>query len=190
MMLRAVRFEEVPDVLRLVGRSVAFGCRAHYTAEQRAAVFATYARVLFVEALGPFESVVAELDGKVVGFAQLDPSNGRLRALFVDATCQRRGVGRALLAEIEARAARHGCARLHGAMSLNAASFYAAAGFRACDGAETLSATAIDGSVPVNVPIIRMEKRLEGLEGLENEKRGPQPALSADSGLWSARSSL
>jgi putative acetyltransferase len=180
MTLRPPRFEELPEVLRLVRRSVAFGCRGHYTPQQRAAVFATYARALFVEALGPFESVVAERAGRLIGFAQVDTRTGRLRALFVDDDSQGRGVGKALLADVEARAARHGCPRLHGAMSLNAAPFYAAAGFRAHDngGPEVLEAASADGGTRVDVPIVRMEKRL------------PQPALSAASGLWSARSSL
>jgi putative acetyltransferase len=152
--LRTLRFEDVPEILRLVGRAVAFGCGAHYDAAQRAAVHAAYASTLFVEALGSFEGVVAELDGRLAGFAQLDPDGGRLRALFVDAEHQRRGLGRALLAEIESRAARRGCARVHGAMSLNAVPFYGRAGFRVCGGEERLMSTG------VVVPIVRMEKRL------------------------------
>ena len=77
---------------------------------------------------------------------------GRLRALFVDGDWQGRGLGRALMAEIEARAVRHGCVRLHGAMSLNAVPFYAAAGFRACHGPQRLI------TAHTLVPIVRMEK--------------------------------
>jgi putative acetyltransferase len=142
--------------LRLVERAVAVGCRAHYDAAQRAAVHASYAAVLFVEMLAPFESIAAELAGRLVGFAQLDSSNGRLRALFVDADCQGLGVGRVLLADVEGRARRHGRARVHGAMSLNAVSFYARAGFEACGGPEPLTSMG-EG---VSVPIVRMEKRL------------------------------
>lgn len=152
--LRTLRFEDVPEVLRLVARAVAFGCRAHYDDQQMAAVRAAYAGTLFVEALGSFESVVAELDGRLAGFAQLDPAGGRLRALFVDAEHQGRGLGRALLAEIEARAARRGCARVHGAMSLNAVPFYTRVGFRSLGGQERLASTG------VVVPIVRMEKRI------------------------------
>jgi GNAT superfamily N-acetyltransferase len=152
--LRAARFEDVPDILRVVERAVTFDCREHYDAAQRAAVYASYAAVLFVEALGPYETVVAALAGRVVGFAQLDAPSSRLRALFVDAGEQRRGLGRALLAEIEARAAARGCARLHGAMSLNAVPFYERAGFRALGGVERLT------SIGVAIPIVRMEKRL------------------------------
>jgi putative acetyltransferase len=153
---RPARFEDVAEILRLVTRSVAFGCRAHYDAEQRSAVCVTYARGLFVETLGSFETVVAELEGRLVGFAQVDPAEERLRALFVDADLQRRGVGRTLLAHVEARAARRGCKRLHGAMSLNAVPFYASEGFRACDGAPRLMAS--EGGVVI--PVVRMDKRL------------------------------
>jgi putative acetyltransferase len=156
--IRTVRFEDVSEILRVVGRAVAFGCREHYDAQQRAAVYEAYASALFVDALGPFETVTSELAGRIVAFAQLDPSDGRLRALFVDADCQRSGVGRALLAEVEARAVRRGCARLHGAMSLNAVPFYERAGFRSYGGAEHLMTTGV--GLGVGVPIVRMEKRL------------------------------
>ena len=152
--IREVRFEDVAEVLRLVGRAVANGCRDHYSPAQLATVHASYAQTLFVDALGPFESVAAELDRRIVAFAQLDPASGRLRALFVDAACQRHGVGRTLLAHVEARAAHHGCARLHGAMSLNAVPFYLRAGFRACGGLERLQTAGLI------VPVVRMEKLL------------------------------
>jgi putative acetyltransferase len=152
--LQALRFEDVGEILRLIGRAVAEGCRGHYDGAQRAAVHAAYASTLFVDALASLESVVAMLDGRVAGFAQLDPASGRLRALFVDAGHQGHGIGRALLAHVEARAASHGRARVHGAMSLNAVPFYERAGFRAAGGEERLV------SAGVNVPIVRMEKRL------------------------------
>jgi GNAT superfamily N-acetyltransferase len=150
--IRAVRFEDVPEILRVVTRAVDRGCRDHYDQAQQAAVVAAYASALFLEWRGPYETVVAEAAGRIVGFAQLDPADARLRALFVDADLQGRGVGRALLADVEARAAGRGCRRVHGAMSLNAVPFYERAGFRARGGVEPLS------SVGVAVPIVRMEK--------------------------------
>jgi GNAT superfamily N-acetyltransferase len=154
LLLRSMRFEEVSDVLRLVRRAVEHGCRRHYDARQRAAVWAAYAGALFVETRGPFETVVAESQGRVVAVAQLDPSDGRLRALFVDGDRQQRGVGGALLAEVEARVRRGGAARLHGAMALNAVSFYLRAGFRPCGGPPRLL------SASVIVPVQQMEKDL------------------------------
>jgi len=155
---RAVGLEDVAEVLRLVRRAVEAGCGAHYRPRERDAVVEVYTRSLFVEALGPFESIAAEQGGRLVGFAQLDPAASRLRALFVDGEHQGTGKGRALLAEIEARARRRGCARLHGAMSLNAVPFYAAAGFVAADGPPRLMSV----ENGVTVPIVRMEKQLKG----------------------------
>jgi GNAT superfamily N-acetyltransferase len=156
LQMRSMRFDEVPEVLRLVERAVERGCRNHYDPRQRAAVCAAYAGALFVEALGPFETVVVEQQGRVIAIAQLDPSHDRLRALFVDAGCQQRGVGRALLSDIEDRARRRRRTRLDGAMALNAVGFYLRAGFLPCGGPEHL------GSASVSVPVQRMEKHLRG----------------------------
>lgn len=151
---RAVRFDELPEVLRLIRRAIERGCRERYDADQREAVYVSYASTLFGDATGPFETIVAEQAGRIVGVAQLDPALARLRALFIDADLQQRGLGRALLADVEARALKHGCASLHGAMSLNAVPFYQQAGFRRCAGPERLMTSG------VRVPVVRMEKDL------------------------------
>jgi GNAT superfamily N-acetyltransferase len=152
--MRRLRFEDVAGVLRLIRRAVEYGCRAHYDRAQRAAVYASYASHLFIEALGPCETLIAEANDRPVGIAQVDPREDRLRALFVDAANQSRGIGRALLAEMESRARRRGAVRLHGAMSLNAVRFYLGAGFVPCDGPGWL------GSARVSVPVLRMQKYL------------------------------
>jgi GNAT superfamily N-acetyltransferase len=153
--LRPVRFEDVSAVLGLIHAAVEHGCRDYYDRAQRAAVFASYAHSLFIDVLGPFETVAVEANGRLVAFAQVDPESDRLRALFVEAELQHRGLGRALLEEIERRAIGRGARRLHGAMSLNAIPFYLRAGFRPCGGAERLIAAG------VSVPVLRMEKGLE-----------------------------
>jgi putative acetyltransferase len=152
--VRAVVFEDVPEILRLIGRAVERGCRDHYDPTQRAAVCAGYAQHLFIEAVGPFEMIAAVQADLLLGVAQLDSPAGHLRGLFVDGDLQRRGVGRLLLAEVERRALRSGARRLHGAMSLNAVPFYTRAGFRPCPGPDRLIAAA------VSVPVLRMEKAL------------------------------
>ena len=152
--MRRLRFEDVPGGLRLIRRAVEHGCRAHYDRAQRAAVYESYASQLFVEALGPCETLIAEVGDRMAGIAQVDPREDRLRALFVDAAEQGRGVGRALLAELEARARRRGAVRLHGAMSLNAVPFYLRAGFVPSGGPSRL------GSARVSVPVLRMQKDL------------------------------
>ena len=99
---------------------------------------------------------MAEIEGRLAAVAQVDVRDGALRALFVDAALQGRGIGRALLAAVERRARAAGCARLRGAMSLNAVRFYARAGFRPCVGQARLV------SAGVKVPVMWMEKALRG----------------------------
>jgi putative acetyltransferase len=153
--LRVARFEDIPPVVRLIERAIERGCRRHYGPVERRAVFAGYAGSAFVEVLSPFETFVAETDaGVLVAFAQLDPSSGRLRALFVDTGAQGRGVGRATLAHVVARAAARGCRRVHGAMSLNAVPFYESVGFRRCAGREHLWAADVAIAVtPMELPV-------------------------------------
>jgi hypothetical protein len=50
-------------VLQLIERAVQHDCRDHYDPSQRAAVFTSYAQTLFVDALGPAETIVAEREG-------------------------------------------------------------------------------------------------------------------------------
>ena len=150
--LRRGRFEDVAAMLALIEGAVAQGCRDHYGAAQRHAVYVSYARSAFVDALEPFETVIAEIDGDLAAFAQLDPETGRLRALFVGAELQGLGIGATVLAHVLKRAEVLGCARVHGAMSLNAVPFYERAGFRPCSGREQLT---VDG---VSVPVAPMER--------------------------------
>jgi len=159
--VRPVRFDEIAEILRLIERAIDRGCRGHYGPRERRAVFLTYARTIFTDACfadagAPIETLAAERDGRLLAAAQLDPAACRLRALFVDGDAQAQGVGRALLAEVIARAAAHGCARLQGAMSLNAVPFYTAAGFRPCAGRDRLmSDGVIIPVVPMDRPIAR-----------------------------------
>ncbi len=85
--------------------------------------------------------VVAEEDGRIVGFGLAGPSTGaefggraEVKFLYVDRTCSRRGVGRMLLADM----ARHVAATGHAGMALAvvdgnapAIAFYDAMGGRA-----------------------------------------------------------
>ena len=154
--VRAVRFEDVSAILRLIEGAIEHGCRDHYDRAQRRAVYLGYASNLFVDAVGPFQTLAAEIGGKLAAAAQLDVAGCALRALFVDAALHGQGVGRALLAAVEARARAAGCSRLRGAMSLNAVSFYAQAGFVPAGGPSRLL------SAGLRVPVTWMEKSLQG----------------------------
>lgn len=75
--------------------------------------------------------LVAEFDGTVVGFAQLNPKLREVQALYVHPAHARRGIGTALLNALEIYARSHGIAELYLDASLNAIEFYANAGYRA-----------------------------------------------------------
>lgn len=136
--MRTARFEDVPGILRLIERAIEQGCRDHYDERQRRSVYVGYASSLFIEALGPFATLVCEIRDRLVGAAQVDLSAGLLRALFVESELHGHGIGRALLAAVESHARAAGCSELVGAMSLNAVSFYRRAGFRARSGPEKI----------------------------------------------------
>jgi putative acetyltransferase len=154
LQVRRARFEDVATLLRLIERAVERGCASQYRPVQRRAVFLSYAQCLFVDVLGPAETFVAEVNDSIVGVAQLQPTQGRLSALFIDGAGQGRGRGRVLLDWIEARALSHRLRRIHGAMSLNAISFYRAAGYQPAPGRREL----VHGGIAV--PVLPMEKYL------------------------------
>lgn len=159
--LRRAGFEDVGALLRLIEAAVDHGCREHYSPAQRRAVFLTYAESLYVDVIGPYDTIIAERGprdergpGRIVGTAQLDPVAGRLRALFVAPALQGQGLGRVLLSGVERLARGRGLRFLEGAMSLNAVPFYRRAGFQARRGPESLIRAG------VVVPVLDMQKPL------------------------------
>ena len=76
--------------------------------------------------------VVAELDGRIVGFASVLPradGDGELDGLFVEPDKWRNGIGAALVAECIAMARAQGSAIIHVIGNPHAAAFYSACGF-------------------------------------------------------------
>lgn len=75
---------------------------------------------------------VAEDAGRIVGFATIIPREGddaELEGIFVEPSEWRKGIGTALLVQIEREGRAWGANRLHVLASANAEAFYAAAGF-------------------------------------------------------------
>ncbi len=97
-------------------------------------------------------TLVAEESGKLIGFAEFEAS-GHISALFVHHAHQRRGAGRALLAELEHEAFARGLGHLSAEVSLTARSFFEGQGFR-IQGEETVVRRG------VALRRLRMDKRL------------------------------
>lgn len=89
------------------------------------------------------DQIVAERDGEVIGWGRLDHDEtddeeggdedstvGEVTAVYVDPEHARSGVGSALLAHLEERAAELGLDRLSLSASLNAVGFYERHGYR------------------------------------------------------------
>ena len=73
--------------------------------------------------------VVAEVDGEVAGIGELVPETSELRACFVSPQVARRGIGTALVAELEALARKAGIAALSAHSSVTAEPFYLHLGY-------------------------------------------------------------
>ena len=76
--------------------------------------------------------LVAELDGEIVGIGCLIPKNNELRACYVAPWATRKGVGSAILREIERVARDQGVATLHADFSPTAEPFYRVNGYEVC----------------------------------------------------------
>jgi putative acetyltransferase len=76
--------------------------------------------------------LVAELDGEIVGIGCLAPKNNELRACYVAPWATRKGVGSAILREIERVARDQGVTTLHADSSLTAEPFYRVNGYEVC----------------------------------------------------------
>jgi len=127
--LRAGTEADAPALAALFAAAVRAAGPAHYTPEQVDAWAAAaddprafHARLL------RHETLVAEDDTGPIGFAGLAP-DGHVTALYVRPDRMRRGVGRALLGAVLARAAARGIGRLYAEASAFSLPLFERAGF-------------------------------------------------------------
>jgi putative acetyltransferase len=90
--------------------------------------------------------LVAEAEGQLVGFAQLDASQSTVVAVYVHPRFVRQGIGLQLLRALESEAHLVGLSELRLQASLNAVGFYANAGY--APGAQAEHMVSSGGSVP------------------------------------------
>ncbi len=99
--------------------------------------------------------LVAEIDGEIVGFGSVVPSNNELRAVYVDPKAGRRGVGTRLVEALEAIAVRNGVEHLDLDSSLNAERFYQRLGY------SVLSRGTHELASGIQMPCVYMRKVLK-----------------------------
>ena len=98
---------------------------------------------------------VAEAEGRVVGFGEINLEAAEIEAVFVAPDCGRCGIGRRLLQFLEDLAAQRGLTHLVLDASLNAVTFYEKAGYR-----QTEPTVQVLGKDAVEVPGMLMTKNL------------------------------
>ena len=143
---RAIRVVHVEAIRAL--------CAGHYAPAEIEAWTAPRPETHYDKAIRGKEFYVAEDDGRVVGFAVLNRDESEVEAVYVSPRAARRGVGRSLIAALEARAQAHGLKGLHLCASLNAVEFYERAGFARGE----LTAHRLPGGV--EIACVRMTKGL------------------------------
>ena len=153
MLVRAFKNGDEPALQAVFYSAVHVIAASHYTLEQLDA-WAPHrpdwdAWTARLQALQPF---VAEADGRVVGYADLQAS-GLVDHFFVAGKHARRGVGRLLMERLHARAAELGLVRLFSDVSLTAEPFFERFGFRIVERQNVVLGK-------VSFPNVRMEKAL------------------------------
>jgi putative acetyltransferase len=129
---RAASPEDREGIWRVHTAAIRETCSSHYPPEQiEAWAGLLSASSSYDQALAEHEMLVAvDAGGQVVGFGQLDVLRSEIEAIYVDPAASGRGVGRALLAQLEQLARERGLQALQLAATLNAVTFYEAAGYR------------------------------------------------------------
>jgi putative acetyltransferase len=122
---------DAPALWAVHTRAVRHLAAAHYTPAQVDAWSARTTPASYAEPIVAGCLVVAaDPDGRVAGYGELAPDEGVIRAVYVDPDYARRGVGRALVQALEARAKDAGFAEVTLDASRNAVPFYQSLGYR------------------------------------------------------------
>ena len=130
--LRAARESDAQALWSVRSRAIRISAASHYGEDELDAWAERSRPEAHVQAIRTRPVVVAEIPSpdapRIVGFAQLQPDEGVVEAIYVDPDFARRGVGAALFGELERMARARGLPGLTVEASLNSAPFYAAMG--------------------------------------------------------------
>lgn len=154
--VRPARESDVEAIFRVHGDSIRVLCRERYGEREIEAWIAFRPPEAYRLAFASRELYVAEWQGEIVGFGQLDPRRGEVEACYVAPNAVGSGIGSALLGRMEEEARRRGHSIVHLNATLNAEPFYARMGYR------RLGPARHRVSKDVNLECVRMEKALGG----------------------------
>lgn len=129
MEIRPAASADITAMWALRTRAVRLACASHYPPEVIAAWSATPLPAAYEGKVAAGGAVLAEEAGALLGYAILIADSGEVDAVFVDPSSAGRGIGRALLRELERLAVACAAPPLHLYASLNAVRFYRSAGY-------------------------------------------------------------
>lgn len=157
--LRPYSSDDASATLALFLDAITVTAAADYSPEQIAAWARPETRDLsdWDQQLRDRNTIVAEVFGEIAGFSDVG-DDGYIDRMFVSPRFARRGVGRALLMELEERARRSGASRLYSNVSITARRLFERHGFRV----DAEQRPVVHGVAMTN---FRMSKRLIGEEG-------------------------
>jgi putative acetyltransferase len=132
--VRPARADDAAAIHAVHTRAIRVLARSHYTADELEAWAGRAQPGSYLEPMRTRRMFVAERASgagpRIVGFAQLDPAEGVVEAIYVDPDHARGGIGAALFATLEAAARAAGLPGLVVDAALNSVPFYLAMGCR------------------------------------------------------------
>lgn len=154
--LRPYSSDDASETLALFLEAITVTAAADYSPEQIAAWARPGSRDLtdWDLQLRDRNTVVAVVLGEIAGFSDVG-DDGYVDRMFVSPRFARRGVGRALLIELEERARHSGASRLYSNVSITARPLFERQGFRV----DAEQRPVVDGVALTN---FRMSKRVDG----------------------------
>jgi GNAT superfamily N-acetyltransferase len=129
MLIRRATHADREGVYYVHVNAVRVTCAEHYAPHEIDGWVGTKRNESYALPLDTCDVFVAIEHDHVVGFSQLNPTMYEVEAVYVDPAYLRRGIGAALLVEVETSAWSRGLRELRLAASLNAVPFYASCGF-------------------------------------------------------------
>lgn len=135
IVVREAKLEDAELIVRAHYSAVHTTAKGHYAQS----ILDEWSPSVTPERIGKFENLiknpegeiilVAELDGKVVGFGSIVPNKNELRALYVSADVNSKGAGSALIEHLESKARQLDMAELNLDSSITAEAFYVKHGY-------------------------------------------------------------
>ncbi len=122
-LVRAATEEDAEAIFRVHSDSIRVLCSGRYEPEAIAAWIAVRSPASYCVALASRALYVAERQGEIVGFGQLDPAKGEIEACYVAPDAVGAGIGAALLLRMETDARRRGHPSVRLNSTLNAEKF-------------------------------------------------------------------